>query len=84
MAKRTFVDAPRDQRCTAIVTLKDGSLADCGRYRKIGDLCTQHAKMADRKFGPTIKKWCRRCDQNTYHDRAGCLGVGCGKIDLHL
>lgn len=33
--KRRFIDAPTPmQRCEAEITLKDGSLAQCGRYRK--------------------------------------------------
>ena len=43
--KRRFIDAPTEQRCEAELTLKDGSLAQCGRYKKVGNLCTQHAKM---------------------------------------
>lgn len=39
---RRFNDATR---CTVVVTLKDGSAADCGRKRTVGALCTQHAKM---------------------------------------
>lgn len=42
--KRIFVDAPNAQRCKATITLKDKSLAQCGRYMKIGCLCRQHAK----------------------------------------
>lgn len=45
--KRTFIDAPTEQRCAWTVKLADGSEAQCGRYRKIGDLCTQHHKMHD-------------------------------------
>jgi hypothetical protein len=48
--KRRFVDAPDDQRCTATVILEDKSTAQCGRYQKVGCLCTQHAKIeADKK-----------------------------------
>ena len=36
--KRRFIDAPTPmQRCEAEITLKDGSLAQCGRYRKRGN-----------------------------------------------
>ena len=46
--KRRFIDAPISARCLYDITLKDGSGAQCGRYRKIGDYCRQHAaKMAD-------------------------------------
>lgn len=47
MNKRRFIDAPTEERCEATVTLTDGSLAQCGRYRKRGNLCTQHAKMTE-------------------------------------
>lgn len=40
-----FVDAFTDQRCQWDVTLRDGSKAQCGRAKKVGQLCTQHAKM---------------------------------------
>lgn len=43
---RHFVDAPTAERCTATITLKDNSTAQCGRHRKVGELCTQHAKIA--------------------------------------
>lgn len=52
--KRTFVDAPYGKRCMADITLKDGSMAQCGRYRKIGILCRQHHKIA-KKLG--LKRW---------------------------
>ena len=46
--KRRFIDAPNGSRCLYDIKLKDGSGAQCGRYRKIGDYCRQHAaKMAD-------------------------------------
>lgn len=47
--KRRFRDAPDDQRCTATVVLEDNSKAQCGRYRKVGCLCTQHAKIEQRE-----------------------------------
>ncbi len=46
--KRIFKDAPNEQRCQAVVTLADKSTAQCGRYRKVGCLCKQHAKIARR------------------------------------
>lgn len=46
---RRFIDAQQEVRCKADVTLRDGSLAQCGRRRVVGDLCTQHAKIAGRK-----------------------------------
>ena len=42
--KRQFIDAPNAERCKADVTLSDGSKAQCGRRRKVGDLCLQHHK----------------------------------------
>lgn len=42
---RRFFDAPPAQRCVAIITLRDGSLADCGRRRVVGRLCRQHDKL---------------------------------------
>ncbi len=45
MNKRRFVDAPQDMRCQWEITLRDGSKAQCGRARKVDQLCTQHAKM---------------------------------------
>ena len=41
-----FIDAPIGQRCEAVITLKDGSTAQCGRYGKVDSLCRQHAKIA--------------------------------------
>ena len=43
--KRIFKDAPYEARCEANITLRDGSQAQCGRYRKVGCLCKQHAKI---------------------------------------
>lgn len=45
--KRRFIDAPRELRCEWTITLRDGSKAQCGRYRRLGarNLCTQHRKM---------------------------------------
>lgn len=42
---RKFIDAPQHSRCVHTIKLKDGSTAQCGRWRKVGDYCTQHAKM---------------------------------------
>lgn len=47
--KRRFIDAPDDERCTATIVYKDKSLARCGRYKKVGCLCTQHAKIEAEK-----------------------------------
>lgn len=43
---RKFIDAPDEQRCVATTTMRDGSTARCGRYKKVGDLCKQHATQA--------------------------------------
>lgn len=48
---RRFVDAPAATRCTATITLKDGSAAQCGRHQKVGTLCTQHSKMETKMTG---------------------------------
>lgn len=45
MTKRRFIDAPQSQRCIANIIMVDGSLAQCGRYRKVGEYCRQHEKM---------------------------------------
>lgn len=44
--KRRFIDAPHQIRCMWNVTLRDGSLAQCGRAKTSEHFCTQHAKMA--------------------------------------
>lgn len=50
--KRRFIDAPTDQRCTANARVgRKGELAQCGRYRKVGTFCLQHAKIAAQKEG---------------------------------
>lgn len=41
---RRFNDAPSACRCQAVIRLKDKTTAQCGRYRKQGVLCTQHAR----------------------------------------
>lgn len=43
--RRRFVDAPQDERCAATISLRDGSLAQCGRRKKVGGLCRQHATL---------------------------------------
>lgn len=48
MHRRQFVDATGADRCHADVTLRDKSLAQCGRRAVVGELCTQHAKIAAR------------------------------------
>src|SRR5271156_2074153 len=56
---RRFVDAGTSQRCAAVVRLRDGSTADCGRRRVREDLCTQHAKIDDRLeiFSVVFEVW---------------------------
>lgn len=43
---RRFIDAPTDVRCQANITLKDGSLAQCGRRECMDGLgfCWQHQR----------------------------------------
>lgn len=43
--KRRFFDAHYDERCMYTITLSDGSAAQCGRRKTVGELCTQHAKI---------------------------------------
>jgi hypothetical protein len=64
---RRFVDAPQGERCAYVIELKDGTLADCGRYRKAGDFCTQHARIERRnadsrttKQQAAFDRWARR------------------------
>jgi hypothetical protein len=42
---RRFIDAPREFRCVWTITLRDGSKAQCGRRKAIGQLCMQHEKI---------------------------------------
>ena len=53
---RRFIDAPDALRCTATITLTDKSKARCGRYAKVEELCTQHAKMFGLIDTDTIKE----------------------------
>ena len=44
--KRNYTAPPTDERCTAVVRLKDGTTADCMRPRATGhDVCHQHARV---------------------------------------
>lgn len=46
-----FVDAPLAERCRWNITLRDGSLAQCGRRRMAGGWqCSQHQKIRERDF----------------------------------
>lgn len=45
LVTRRFRDALQGKRCSAVVTLKDGSTADCGRGSVVDGLCTQHKKI---------------------------------------
>lgn len=85
--KRRFIDAPAEQRCAWTVKLRDGSQAQCGRRKVVGDLCTQHAKMAER--------WkCEHCGGNDElppdhtmdcsRPRAGAGNRRTGMGDQHL
>ena len=53
MGKRRFIDAPNSLRCKYVVCVngRKADLADCGRHRKVGDYCTQHAKIMEKKNG---------------------------------
>lgn len=55
MKRRRFIDAPQGERCKAGVTLRDGSKAQCGRRKKDGDFCTQHALLAARTKGEAVQ-----------------------------
>lgn len=50
MSKRRFIDAPDLQRCIATIPWGKGELARCGRYRKLGQYCRQHAAIEARKI----------------------------------
>ena len=40
-----FFDAPHPARCQAMVKLRDGTTAQCGRYREWGRrFCWQHSR----------------------------------------
>jgi hypothetical protein len=50
--KRVFVDASNAERCTAVVTLKDKTTADCGRRSiKSQRFCWQHGRIYDKLRG---------------------------------
>lgn len=42
---RRFVDAKQKIRCKAVITLRDGTSADCGRKAVLRGLCLQHYKI---------------------------------------
>lgn len=42
--RRIYRDPPLMDRCSATIVLRDGSLAQCGRRRREGIYCWQHAK----------------------------------------
>lgn len=45
--RRAYMAPPEDQRCRWDIALRsDKSEAQCMRRKTVGDLCTQHAKMA--------------------------------------
>ncbi len=44
--RRLWIDPPDEARCDAEITMRDGSLARCGKWRKVGNLCTQHHKIS--------------------------------------
>jgi hypothetical protein len=63
--KRVFIDALTEERCTWTVKLRDGSTAQCGRRKVVGDLCTQHAKIAARS--------CEYCGGNDENPPDHCM-----------
>lgn len=65
--KRRFRDAPQQQRCTATITLRDKSEAQCGRYAKVKGLCRQHAI----KSGVLV--FCGHCDNYEQHSTQNCM-----------
>lgn len=56
--KRNWTDAATAERCRYVITLRDGSTADCGRGRVIDGYCRQHDKMMRCKKcgGRTVKR----------------------------
>lgn len=68
MTPRRFVDAPNETRCKWDRVLRDGSGAQCGRRRAVGDYCTQHARIANARPVVTPPAWVWHC--------AGCRQRG--------
>ncbi len=67
---RTFTDAPIADRCTATITLSDGSTAQCGRRRYRGVFCWQHdpnrpSKIVERRTQVLTEQ---ECDAFTKED----------------
>lgn len=48
MTRRRPMNCNAAPRCSAAITLRDGSGAQCMRHSKVGALCRQHAKIAAR------------------------------------
>lgn len=42
-----YLTRTQGERCMADIKLRDGSVAQCQRYRAIGLLCKQHAKLME-------------------------------------
>lgn len=42
--KRKFIDTPLNERCVFTIKLRDGTFAQCGRKKKLNELCLQHHK----------------------------------------
>lgn len=66
MTRRGYTAATNANRCKAVVTLKDGSTADCMRPRVNDHFCWQHAeKIGDECFccdeGVAVKGPCAFC-----------------------
>ena len=46
-----YLSRKQNERCVMDIKLRDGSLAQCQRYRAVGLYCTQHAKEQEPKPG---------------------------------
>ncbi len=49
--QRVFIDALSRERCKAIVTLRDGTTADCGRRATMDGHCWQHSRATEAETG---------------------------------
>ena len=43
--KRIYIDPPYAQRCIFNITMSDNSKAQCGKRKRVGELCKQHYKI---------------------------------------
>jgi hypothetical protein len=46
-----YLTRTQDERCVMDIKLRDGSLAQCQRYRAIGLYCKQHGKAQEPRPG---------------------------------